>query len=128
LDRHAVTEEERKAAKKLLKKLAKLDNFSLTTKVVVVPKYTQEEEQQRAEALAACLEKLRQATFTSRVALEMYFAPFDKRHLGKINRDLFWAVLEELSLVHLLSEVLTHTHTHTHTHTNTNTHTYTLVE
>ena len=104
LDRHEITEEERVEAAKYMKKMAKLANFSLQKKKVVIPKYTPEEEENRKATLNAILLRFRNKTFKFRIQLESFFMLHDKRNIGKINDSLFWGVLDETNLTPLLED------------------------
>ena len=104
LDRHAVTAEERAAAKALLAKLASLSSFSLTTKVVRPPKFTPEQLERRAATLASAQAKLRKAVGLTRLPLETMLLEFDKRNLGYLPTSIVLESMGTCSLLGLLSE------------------------
>jgi len=104
LDRHAVTAEERVAAKALLEKLASLSNFSLTTKVVKPPKFSPEQLEHRAAVLSSAQAKLRHSISLTRLPLETVLLEFDKRYLGYLPTSIVLESLDTYSLLGLLSD------------------------
>ncbi len=98
LDRHEITAEERAAAKAFLKKMKKMNNFSLSKRTVVVPAFTAEEEKLRQEALDVVLQRLRLHTYNNRIPLEESFWVWDKRRQYRLPAEKFWDVLKALNL------------------------------
>jgi len=104
LDRHSISEEEHEEARDFMKKLTKLANFTLTKKKVVVARFTPEEAEHRRSTCESIVARFNDKTFRYRIALERYFAPHDKRHLGRCSEAVFWDVLGETGLTPLLAD------------------------
>lgn len=102
LDRHAISDEEREEAREYMQKMAKMNNFSLTKRKVVIPKFSPEETEHRRLTLESIIARFNEKTFKFRIALESYFVLHDKRSLGKCNEGIWWEVLDETNLSPLL--------------------------
>lgn len=104
-DRHAITSEERTEAKKLLKKLSKLNNFKLQTKKTEkVPEDVRQAQEAEEKYFQEVLRHIRKFVKDNKILVDPSFVIADRRKIGYIHPEEFWRVLHQFGVKDTLSE------------------------
>ena len=103
-DRKKVTDEERKAAKALVKKLSKLQNFKLKTTDTNIKIPPTPQEIADNLKMKEIKELVKKHVAALRVNLDASFVSLDRKRTGYLTDAKFWQIMRQYGVTHILSE------------------------